>query len=300
MAKMLSNEFGGNDGLLATLTLNDIHVDETKNLRREGWVDDKDITILASDIVQRGQLSPVVVTRNGEGSYVLVAGFRRFRAIRLANETMDADLPVLARVVEAGDEKVALLDNLAENVKRKDLSPMDMAFAAAKLKEMGLTYKEIAKEFGHHESWLRQVMAFKDLPENVQQGVHSGKIPFTVARKLAGLTPEEIATVLLAVEKALEAGESGAKAAAEAARKGIRGKSTRGANAKDNQKAGKKGLSAKKAILELKSVLEELNAEDAKPTKAEQKAGEIHALAIKFLRGQAGVKTFHKNVVELL
>lgn len=309
MSKRMSNDIEVGEGVeqtgvLAELTLNDVVVNEDKNLRRVGWADadDKEIVKLAEDINHRGQLSAVVVMRNGEpGKYQLVAGFRRMAAIRIAVETLDYDKPVLARIVETDDEKSALLDNLAENVKRKDLSPMNMAFAAKDLSNFGMSLKEIAKEFGRHESWLRQVLTFLTFPEHIQRKIHTGEVPFTVARKLYGLEPPEMEKVLLDVKAAMEGGESAKGAAERASQKAKGGKSSRGRNTSENKAEGgaKKGMSAKKAVMELKAAIAEVK-EQEKVQKKEETAVELYKLTVKLLTGGTGIQGFHKNVLALL
>lgn len=283
-------------GVLAELTLNQIIVNDEANLRF-AKPSEKEIEGLANDIMQNGQLSTVVVVPTDEGNYNLVAGFRRVKAIQLATDTMGYDKPVLARIIE--DDGTTVDKNFSENNERENLSPMDQAYAASVMKGSGMTVREVAKRFGKQEAWVRQVVSFMSLPERIQKKIHTGDIPFTVARKLPGLEEAEMDSILAEVAAAIEAGGS-AKEAAEKGRTKIKGKGKGGRKSKGEEKAvAKSGISAKKAVLELKALVEEVKAEE-KPTKAQQHAIQVYALVIKLLKGQNGAQTFHKNVVELL
>jgi len=309
MTKLSNTEFKDpNEGVLVTLALDEILVDETMNLRQDGWEKDKTIEALCEDITEKGQLQPVLVTpyipleneQNGIHKYSLVAGFRRYRAIEMANNEGGQDLSVLARVVSV-DAHGAMLDNLAENIQRKNLSPIDVAHAAIKLSAAGLGTKEIAKAFDKSDTWLRQNKAFLDLRKNLQNDIHSGKLDFGVARKLIGLTDEEQDEVLNAVRQALEVGEGGQQAA-EKARKEVtkdKKKSGKGRKAKGDTPAVKKGLSAKAAVLILEETVAEVKAQE-KILKADARSVEVYDLVVKFLHGKFGAQSFHKKMVELL
>lgn len=286
-----------------------IHVDDNMNLRKYA-PDAKGLELLSKDITEKGQLQPVVITQNGaEGEYKLVAGFRRYRAILMANEN-GAGLKVLARMknfdatggtVEEGTkslERQALLDNLSENLKRESLSPLDQATAISVLEDNGMTISDIAKEFGKSVSWVRQVGYLLKLSPDKQKMVHRGEIPFSVARALSGLSEEEQAEVITSVENAVKAGESG-KAAAMAAKAKLRKGEKRGRKAKGDASAGKKGLSAKAAILAFEAASAEIEGKD-KATKAENKLVEVLEVVTKYLGGKFGDKAMVNKLVEVL
>lgn len=296
---MSNTEFEPATGPLVSLSINEIAVDETMNLRHK----EDGIEELCADIMKRGQLQPVVVAPIVEavnGSrYSLVAGFRRYKAIRTANEDHGADLPVLARVVTVAG-KEALLDNLAENVKRQDLTPIGLAQAIARLKSEGMTVKEIAKEFTKSEAWVRQTEALLTLSAEIQKAVDKGEIPFGVARKLVGLTEEEQATVIEAVKHAEELGDKGGQRAAEEARAKIKGKQKGGRKKKVEESVGRKGLSAKGAVLVFEEAVEEIKGKSTRLTAADNKALDVYALLKKLLTGGLGAQAFQKKMMEVL
>jgi ParB/RepB/Spo0J family partition protein len=298
---MSNTEFEPATGPLVSLSINEIAVDETMNLRHK----EDGIEELCADIMKRGQLQPVVVapvtdlTVNGDPRYSLVAGFRRYKAIRTANEDHGADLPVLARVVAVAG-KEALLDNLAENVQRVNLTPIGLARAVARFRAEGMTVKEIAKEFTKSEAWVRQTEALLTLSAEVQKAVDKGEIPFGVARKLVGLTEEEQATVIEAVKHAEELGDKGGQRAAEEARAKIKGKQKGGRKKKAEESAGRKGLSAKGAVLVFEEATEEIKGKSTRLTAADNKALDVYTLLKKLLTGGLGAQAFQKKMMEVL
>ena len=79
---------------------------------------------LAASIERHGLIQPITVKRLDSGTYLLVAGERRFRAFeRLGRPTIPA-------IVTTGDaEEIALI----ENIQREDLNPLEEAEALARM-----------------------------------------------------------------------------------------------------------------------------------------------------------------------
>ena len=78
---------------------------------------------LASDIAARGVLQPITVRPGNDGKAIIVYGECRYRASQLAGcETIPA-----ITVYTDRDPVDRLIDQVAENLKRADLSPMEMA-----------------------------------------------------------------------------------------------------------------------------------------------------------------------------
>ena len=82
---------------------------------------EEEIASLAASIEEHGLIQPVVVVREG-GSYVLVAGERRLRAVKRLGW---ASVPAI--VISEKDQQRIRLIQLIENVQRKDLSLVEKA-----------------------------------------------------------------------------------------------------------------------------------------------------------------------------
>ena len=83
---------------------------------------------LAASIEREGQIEPIVVRRNGGPNYQLIAGGRRFEAVR----DFTKKKTILARIIEA-DDLLARRISAAENIQREDLSAVEMIAAIVEI-----------------------------------------------------------------------------------------------------------------------------------------------------------------------
>src|SRR5436190_19453131 len=84
--------------------------------------DDERMAELIESVKRHGIISPLTLSRDGDGRYAIIAGERRYRAAKAAQLR-----EVPAQVREADGDAVALA--AAENVTRADLSPLEEARA---------------------------------------------------------------------------------------------------------------------------------------------------------------------------
>lgn len=109
---------------------------------------------LAASLKRDGQLQPVLASRTEKGKFFLRFGFRRYYALKsLGAETIKVQL-------WDGDEKDAILINLAENCARDDLKPWELADRCAQISsefEMSATEigQRIGKSKGHVNNLIR-------------------------------------------------------------------------------------------------------------------------------------------------
>lgn len=154
----------------------------------------------AVSIIQRGQLQPVAVRRDGEKRLVTVAGNTRHRAVRLIlsgfehdGVTYDADPEARLWVaVEDVTEDEAFDRGVAENRERNNATDLQEALAQNVYRtERGLNNTEIAKKYGYDNT--NRVAALEKLlaaPEPVKAANHAGRISLDAALKVAKL-PED-------------------------------------------------------------------------------------------------------------
>ena len=133
--------------------------------------DEDSLVALSESIRARGLLQPIVVRPLAGGTYELVAGERRLRAVRLAGlETV----PALVRDTE-DDERLELA--LAENMAREDLNPIEEARACATLVEdLGLTKEEVGRRVGRGRVAVSNLIRLLELPEEALELVESGAL----------------------------------------------------------------------------------------------------------------------------
>lgn len=139
---------------------------------------------LARSIEEHGLINPLVVRKGEDGSYELIAGERRLRAIRDILKRESA--PV--RLMRAEDARMRELA-LVENLQRDDLNPMEEAAAYHELrKELGLTHEAIADRLKVSRPKITNTMRLLELPEEVRGMVSDGRLPPGTARALLSLT----------------------------------------------------------------------------------------------------------------
>lgn len=122
------------------------------NVRKE---QDEELLELANDIKKNGLLQPIVVREGEGGKYEIIAGHRRFAALKMINEEL-----VECNVIDAGDSELTQLQ-LVENVQRKNMSAFELVEAFEKL---GKTQSQIAKILNKSQAWVNyQYAAVREL-----------------------------------------------------------------------------------------------------------------------------------------
>jgi len=147
---------------------------------------------LAASIREVGVLQPVVVRRGEEaGTFVLVAGERRWRAARLAG------LKEVPALVREGDDVSGLAEALVENLQREDISALEEAAAYRQLlEEFGLTHEEVGARVGRSRPAISNTLRLLQLPASIQGMLARGELSAGHGRALLGLSDPEQAESL--------------------------------------------------------------------------------------------------------
>ncbi|GAB4223742.1 MAG: ParB/RepB/Spo0J family partition protein [Spirochaetales bacterium] len=172
---------------------------------------------LAASIRSRGVLQPILVEPREDGTYLIVAGERRYRAALLAG------LPKVPVIVRTFTDQERLEIALIENLQREDLTPIEEAKAYRSLMEAaGLSQEELAERIGKNRSTIANTLRLLKLPEDMQEAIHSGSISPGHARAiLAVVNPADMRILFnRIVEKGLSVRE--AEAMATELNKGVR------------------------------------------------------------------------------
>ena len=141
---------------------------------------------LARSVAENGILQPLLVTEDGQGGYVLVAGERRLRAARLAGL---ATVPAVIR--ERVSESRQLELALVENLQRRDLTPLEEARAFENLRaRFGLSQEDIAVRVGVDRSTVANALRLLKLSPELQGMVEMGELTAGHARALLALASE--------------------------------------------------------------------------------------------------------------
>ncbi|MCW2953210.1 MAG: hypothetical protein JWQ48_2380 [Conexibacter sp.] len=149
-------------------------LDVRKNVRD---LDPAHVSALAESIRLRGILVPVVIRYNEDGVRArLIAGEHRYAAAGLAGER---EIPYTL----AYDER-ASADQAAENILRKQLSPLGEARAVAAMLEEGYTYHGIAAAVGWAQRRVTDRAKILKLPAPAQELLDNGTLPVSVVDAL--------------------------------------------------------------------------------------------------------------------
>ncbi|MBR2742374.1 MAG: ParB/RepB/Spo0J family partition protein [Clostridia bacterium] len=150
-----------------------------KNFEREALEE------LASSIMEHGIITPIIVRPMKNGSYMIIAGERRWRAARMAGLK---EAPVIVRDV---DEAKAAELSLIENLQREDLNPIEEAEGFLTLSdEYGLTQEEIARAVGKSRPAVANALRLLSLPDEVVAAVRGGTLTAGHAKAIAALGEE--------------------------------------------------------------------------------------------------------------
>ena len=175
------------DSLLA-LPLDVVFPDEEQD---RDAISDEDIQEFARTLKKEGQRRPIEVRPSTDGKYVIIAGERRWRALKLNN----ADT-IMCIVRNKISDQQASLDQLTENVARENLNPLQLAKALKKrIDQYGYTQAELAEILGKKPSWVKQRVALLSMDEGVQElaglGLVTGYNNLNKLNQLASKDPEQ-------------------------------------------------------------------------------------------------------------
>ena len=144
--------------------------------------DEHTLQELADSIREHGLIQPLIVVRDGEDAYTLVAGERRWRAAQLAG------LEAVPVVIKDAAPQQMLEMALVENVQRADLNPLEEAFAYKQLSEdFGLTQEQIAQRVGKSRVAVANILRLLKLPDPIKARLADNLISEGHARALLAL-----------------------------------------------------------------------------------------------------------------
>lgn len=156
---------------------------------------DEALMDLAQSIRENGLIQPITV-REVSGKYQIIAGERRFRALKLNGAV---EVPVL--IMDANEVQMAEMA-LVENIQRENLSAIEEAKSYVEImKYAGLNQSQLALRIGKSQSSIANKIRLLNLEEDVQEAVSSKQITERHARALIGLTEEKQHKVLNKIVK---------------------------------------------------------------------------------------------------
>ena len=137
---------------------------------------------LSNSIRQIGIVQPITLRDMGDGSYIIIAGERRWRASQLAGLNT---IPAYIRTVD--DENMMEMA-LVENIQRQDLTAMEIALAYQHLIEQyNLTQEQLSDRVGKNRATVANYLRLLKLPANIQMALKNREIDMGHARALLAL-----------------------------------------------------------------------------------------------------------------
>ncbi len=144
--------------------------------------DEEALEELAVSIRELGVISPITLQENPDGTYLIIAGERRFRASKKAGLQT---IPAYIRKVK--DEQVMEMA-LIENIQREDLDAIEIALAYQRLMdEYNLTQERMSERVGKKRATIANYLRLLKLPAEIQMSIQRKQLDMGHARAILGV-----------------------------------------------------------------------------------------------------------------
>ena len=148
--------------------------------RRE--FDDDSLQELAGSIRQVGIITPITLRDMGDGTYVIIAGERRWRA------SQKVGLQRIPAYIRTVDDENMMEMALIENIQRQDLTALEISLAYQHLIEQyGMTQEQLSDRVGKNRATVTNYLRLLKLPASIQMGLKNRDIEMGHARALLAL-----------------------------------------------------------------------------------------------------------------
>lgn len=161
-----------------------IHIDKlvANRYQPRQEFNDEAINQLAGSIKKYGVLQPLVVSVLDDGTYMIIAGERRWRASRIAG------LDRVPAIVRSTQQLERLEIALIENMQRVDLSPLEQAASIEYLhKKFNVSYDVIAEQLNKAITTVHNIVRLLQLPERAYKSLQQKLITEGHARAILAL-----------------------------------------------------------------------------------------------------------------
>lgn len=147
---------------------------------------EEDLVDLAASIREHGVIQPLIVTAAKDGTFILIAGERRWQA------SQRAGLKTVPVILRQANNQEMLEVALIENVQRADLNAMEEAEAYRQLvEEFSLSHEAVAKRVGKNRVTVTNTLRLLGLADAAKQALVDGRITEGHARALLALSTQK-------------------------------------------------------------------------------------------------------------
>ncbi len=151
---------------------------------------------LADSIRTIGLVQPITLRDMGDGSYIIIAGERRWRASQMIGMR---SIPAYIRTVD--DENMMEMA-LVENIQRENLNPMEIALAYQHLLEQyDMTQERLSERVGKSRSTVTNFLRLLKLPAGIQMALENRELDMGHARALLALNDPQLQNQVFAAIK---------------------------------------------------------------------------------------------------
>ena len=160
-------------------------IDRNTNQPRKTFKEES-LKEMASSIASYGVLQPLLLVKQENGRYLIIAGERRFRAATMAG------LKKVPAIVRDFTEQQIQEISLIENLHREDLNAIEAAEGMKELMENhGLTQEEVATRIGKSRPYVTNTLRLLQLPNEVTELVRSGALSPGHARAIISIDDKD-------------------------------------------------------------------------------------------------------------
>lgn len=167
---------GDEQNLAKEVPIDQIHPNENQPRKH---FDEAALLELANSIRVHGVIAPIILVKQAENDYMIIAGERRYRAAKKAG------LKSMPAIVRDYTEKQIQEISLIENLQREDLNPIEVATAIRQLmNDYSYTQEEVADRIGKSRPAVANTLRLLSLTPPVIDLVAAGKLSEGHARCL--------------------------------------------------------------------------------------------------------------------
>jgi ParB family chromosome partitioning protein len=153
--------------------------------RRE--FDEDALNELSESIAHIGIIQPITLRSRDDGTYLIIAGERRWRAAQKAG------LMHVPAYIRTADEGSVMEMALIENIQREDLNAIEVSLAYQQLiDQYGLTQEELAARVGKKRTTVTNFLRLLKLPAELQLALKNKTLSMGHARALLPLENAEL------------------------------------------------------------------------------------------------------------
>lgn len=173
------------DGNSGIVELKISEIEPNKEQPRKDF-DAEKLRLLADSIAEHGIIQPIVVKKQENGYYQMIAGERRWRAARLAG------LKTVPVVIRDFEKQQMMEITLVENLQREDLNPIEEAEGYRVLMtNFGLTQDDVSKKIGKSRPLIANTLRLLGLVTEIKEMLIKNQISSGHARALLAIEEKE-------------------------------------------------------------------------------------------------------------